>query len=73
LDHVKHVEGWTTFACHVYDSFYYKVMMIAICDMQSENTEAQCVMWKNLNKFMANNGVPNPNFKGFMVNSAQAN
>jgi hypothetical protein len=22
---------------------------------------------------MANNGVPNPNFKGFMVNSTQAN
>ncbi len=33
FDHVKHVEDWTTLACHVYDSFYYKVMMIAICDM----------------------------------------
>jgi hypothetical protein len=33
FDHVKHVEGWMTFACHVYDSFYCKVMMITICDM----------------------------------------
>ncbi len=23
-------------------------------------------MWRNLNKVMANNGVPNPNFKGFI-------
>jgi hypothetical protein len=73
FDHVKHVKGWATFAYHVYDSFHYKVMMIAICDMQSKNTEAQCVMWQNLNKVMANNGVPNPNFKGFMVDSTQAN
>jgi hypothetical protein len=62
-----------TFACHVYDSFYCKVIMIAICDMQSESTEAQCVMWQNLNKIMVNNGVPNPNFKGFMVDSTQTN
>jgi len=52
----------------VYDSFYYKVMMIAICDMQSKDTKAKCVMWQNLNKVMAKNGVPNLNFKGFMVN-----
>jgi hypothetical protein len=73
FDHVKRVEGWTTFAYHVYDSFYCKVMIIAICDMQSEDTKAQCVMWRNLNEVMANNGVPNPNFKGFMVNIAKAN
>jgi hypothetical protein len=30
-------------------------------------------MWQNLNKVMANNGVPNLNFKGFMVDNAQAN
>ncbi len=48
-------------------------MIIAICDMQSEDTKAQCVMWRNLNEVMANNGVPNPNFKGFMVNIAKAN
>jgi hypothetical protein len=73
FDHVKHVEGWTTLACHVYDSFYHKVMTIAICDMQYEDLEVQWVMWWNLNKVMANNGVLNPNFKGFMVDNAQAN
>ncbi len=62
-----------TFACHVYDNFYCKVMTIVICDMQYENMEVQCVMWQNLNKVITNNGVLNPNFKGFMVNSAQAN
>ncbi len=30
-------------------------------------------MWQNLNKVMANNGVPNPNFKGFMAYNDQAN
>jgi hypothetical protein len=33
--HVKHVQGWTTMACHVYDLVYCKVMTIAVCDMQS--------------------------------------
>ncbi len=33
FDQVKCVEGWMTFTCHVYDSFYCKVMTIAICDM----------------------------------------
>jgi len=73
FDHVKHVEGWTTLAYHVYDSLYCKVMTTVICDMQYENTRVQCVMWQNLNKVMANNGVPNPNFKGSMVDSVHAN
>jgi hypothetical protein len=33
FDHVKHVEGSTTMAHHVYDSIYYKIMTIAICNM----------------------------------------
>jgi hypothetical protein len=33
FDHVKHVQEWTTMACHVYNSVYYKVFTIAICDM----------------------------------------
>ncbi len=33
FDHVKRVEGWMTFAYHVYEFFYYKVMTITICDM----------------------------------------
>ncbi len=40
FDHVNRVKGWRTFTCHVYDSFYCKVMIIAICDMQFENMEA---------------------------------
>jgi hypothetical protein len=28
FDHVKHVQVWTTFAYHVYDLIYFKVMMI---------------------------------------------
>jgi hypothetical protein len=35
FDHVKHVKHWTTMACHVYDSTYYQVMTIVVCDMQS--------------------------------------
>jgi hypothetical protein len=73
FDHVKHVEGWTILTYHVYDSFYCKVMMITIYDMQFEDMEALCVMWWNSNKVMANNGVPNPNFNGFTANSAKAN
>lgn len=30
-------------------------------------------MWNALNRAMANHGVPNPNFKGFMDDSAQEN
>ncbi len=30
-------------------------------------------MWQKLNKLMAKKGVPNPNFKGFMAYSVQAN
>ncbi len=33
FDHVKYFKGQTTFACHVYDHVYYKVMMIAIYDI----------------------------------------
>jgi len=49
LDHIKHVQGWTIMACHVYDLAYYKVMMITICDMQSKDIEAQCMLWRKLN------------------------
>jgi hypothetical protein len=33
FDHVKRIKKWTTMACHVYDSTYYRVMTIAVCDM----------------------------------------
>ena len=73
FDHVKRVADWTTMACHVYDSKYCKVMTVALCDMQSEDAEAQELFWTNLNKVMLENGVEETNFKGFMADSAQAN
>jgi hypothetical protein len=73
FDHVKHVKMWTTMACHVYDSTYYRVMTIAIRDMQLEDVTTQSVLWKNLNVVLARDGIPEPKFKGFMADSAQAN
>jgi hypothetical protein len=73
FDHVKCIKKWTTMACHVYDSTYCSVMTIAVRDMQSEDATAQSVLWKNLNAVLARHGVPEPKFKGFMVDSAQAN
>jgi hypothetical protein len=59
---------------HVLNHVYDKVMIITICNMQSENIDAQCVMWRKLNKvMMAKHRVFSPYFKGFMVNSAQVN
>ena len=73
FDHVKRVKGWTTMACHVYDSKYCRVMSIAICDMQSEDIVAQTIFWRNLNAVVARHDIPNPKFKGFMADSVQAN
>jgi hypothetical protein len=44
FDHVKRVQAWTTMACHVYDAMYYKVITIAVYDMQLEDTKVQCIM-----------------------------
>jgi hypothetical protein len=60
-------------ACHVYDPTYCKVMFIAIYDMQSKDIKAQCIFWRKLNAIVLKKGVANPNFKGFMADSAQAN
>jgi len=68
FDHIKHV-GWMALTCHMYDPIYYKMMIIVMCDMQSKNIEVQSVMWRKLNKVIAKEGVPNPNF---MVDGAQA-
>ena len=53
FDHVKCLKDWTTTACHVYDSRYYKVLTIACCDMQSEDGATQILFWENLNSVMA--------------------
>jgi hypothetical protein len=71
FDHVKRVKRYTTFACHVYDSCYCKVMTIALCDMMSETHDAQAYLWHGLNGVMVEHGVHNVNFKGFMADSAQ--
>ena len=73
FNHVKRMNNWTTMACHIYDSQYYRVMTVAVCDMQSEDCEAQCVMWRCLNKVMARYGLLIVNFKGFMADNASAN
>jgi hypothetical protein len=73
FDHVNRVKHWTIMACHVYDSTYYRVMSIVECDIQPKDATAQSVLWKNLNDVMAKHGVPEPKFKGFMADIAQAN
>ena len=73
FDHVKRVADWTTMACHVYDPEYKRVMTIATCDMQSEDTEVQVHFWRSWNAVMARYGINHPNFKGFIANSAMAN
>ena len=41
--------------------------------MQSEDTKVHVQFWRSLNVVMLQHGVDNPNFKGFMVDSAMAN
>jgi hypothetical protein len=53
-----------------YKPMYCKVLTIAIYDMQSKSIEVQCAMWIKLNQVMFKFGLANPNFKGFMVDSA---
>jgi hypothetical protein len=45
FDHIKCLKDWTTLACHVYDSKYYKVLTIACCDMQFEDGATQTLFW----------------------------
>ena len=73
FDHVKCVKEWMTMACHVYDLQYRKVMTIATCDMQSEDTNIQVQFWQSLNAVMAQCGLDHPNFKDFIADSAMAN
>ena len=63
FDHVKCVKDWTTMTCHVYDNQYCKVLIIACCDMQSDDGTIQTFFWENLNDVMAENGVSKVNFQ----------
>ena len=73
FDHFKCLKDWTIFACHMYERKYCKVLTIAYCDMQCEDGPTQTLFWENLNFVMAENGVSNVNFKGFMANNTHAN
>jgi hypothetical protein len=70
FDHVKRVVGYITMTYHVYNPTYCKVFIVVVCDMQSEDTKAQRLMWTKLNQTMLKHGSPKPKFKGFMVDSA---
>jgi hypothetical protein len=58
---------------HVYDLAYCKVLTIAVCDMQYEDTKVQQFMWTTFNETILKHKFPKPKFKGFMVDNAQAN
>ncbi len=73
FDHVKHVQGWTTMAQHIYNFVYYKVMRIVVYDMQFEDIEFQCILWRKLNIVVEKKGLGMHVFKGFMADGAQAN
>jgi hypothetical protein len=45
-------------------------MTIVVCDMQSKDIEAQCMLWKKLNQVMLKYNVDKIVFKGFMANNA---
>ena len=72
FDHVKCLKDRFTFAYYVYDSKYCKILIIVCCDMQSEDGTIQTLFWKKLNYVMAENGVSNVNFKGFMTDGTHA-
>ena len=48
-------------------------MVIAICEMKEEDTEAQILLWESLNNVMQEEGFPAANFARFMADEAQAN
>ena len=45
FDHAKRVKDWTVLACHVYDPDFRRITTITICDMQSEDSNSQCLLW----------------------------
>ena len=48
-------------------------MVIAICEMKEEDTEAQILFWESLNNVMQEEGFPAADFAGFMADEAGAN
>lgn len=73
FDCINLVANWTTMECHVYDSSYQRVLIIACCDFQSKDRKSQIVFQKNLNHVMCRNIVALRQFQGFMADSTQGN
>jgi hypothetical protein len=74
FDHCKHVEGWTTMACHVYDPIYFRVMTIVMFDMQViKGCGISSSHVGGLLKVMKTNGVDNLQFRGFIINIIHTN
>ena len=48
-------------------------MKISLRDMQAQSIDDNITVFKCLNKLMDDNGVPNPNLKGFLQDSVEAN
>ena len=48
-------------------------MVIAICEMKEEDTEAQILLWESLNNVMQEEGFPATEFAGFMADETGAN
>lgn len=57
----------------MYDNKYCMVLMIAYCDMQSENGPTHTLFGQELNYIMMESGISNLNFKIFMTDNAHAN
>jgi hypothetical protein len=60
-------------ACHVYDLDFRWIMTITICDMQSEDSDSQSVLWFGIVEHMKIHGVNDISFRGFVVDIAHAN
>ena len=74
FDHVKWVVHWTLLGAHVYTPMYYKVMTIYVCHIMYKKADAQEQMWLLMLALLTRwHGFKNANFKGFMVDSVQAN
>ncbi len=48
-------------------------MTIVICDMQFEDTNVQCILWKKMNAIVEKKGLGMFIFKGSMVDNVHAN
>ncbi len=40
FDHIKRMHDWTTMGAHVYDSSYYYLLTITLCEMKEEDLES---------------------------------